>query len=56
VKRLIGLGLACAFMTLIMGCQSTEVSDGDAKSFGKESEADRAAKAEGTYSDSREDR
>ena len=40
----------------LSGCQSTEVSSGDAQQFGQESEADRKAKADGTYSESREDR
>ena len=40
---------------VLVGCQQGEVSSSDAKSFGKESADDRAAKAEGKV-DERADR
>lgn len=46
MKLVVGI-LVGAIALGVIGCSSTEVSDQDAKSFGKESEADRAAKASG---------
>lgn len=56
MKILLLLILTLSTLAGLSGCNSGEVSSQDAQNFGKESEADRAAKADGTYNEGRSDR